>query len=81
MSDRAILGRLFAEDDLRLFESAPVFFRCRCSRERLEGLIRQFTPEERADMVEGGAITATCEFCNLHYRFDPTEFEEEAQSG
>ncbi len=40
LSDRNILRRLFAEDDVRLFESAPVFFKCRCSRERVVGMLK-----------------------------------------
>ena len=40
LSDRDILRRLFAEDDVRIFESSPVFFRCRCSRERVVGMLR-----------------------------------------
>src|SRR4026208_1000543 len=40
LSDREILRRLFAEDDVRLFESTPVFFRCQCSRERVIGTRR-----------------------------------------
>jgi len=31
LEDRELLRRLFAEDDVRMFQSAPVFFRCRCS--------------------------------------------------
>lgn len=75
LSTERLLFRLFHERGVRVFERQGLVERCRCSRERLANLIHQFTPEERADMVEGGAITATCEFCNLHYRFDPAEFE------
>ena len=37
---REILHRLFNEDDLRLFEPSPVYFRCRCSRERVAGMLQ-----------------------------------------
>jgi molecular chaperone Hsp33 len=70
-----LLYRLFHERGVRVFGRQSLVERCRCSRERLALLIRQFTPEERAEMVEHGTITATCEFCNLHYRFDPNEFD------
>jgi molecular chaperone Hsp33 len=40
LRDAEILRRLFNEDDVRLFEPAPVFFRCRCSRERVGSMLQ-----------------------------------------
>ena len=40
LDDRDLLRRLFAEDDVRMFRSAPVFFRCRCSRARVANMLR-----------------------------------------
>ena len=74
-----LLYRLFHERGVRVFERQTLLDRCRCSRDAVERLIRQFTPEERADMVEGGEITVTCEFCNTRYRFAPTEFDQGGQ--
>ena len=34
-------------------------------------MLRRFPPEDRADMVENGMITVTCEFCSTAYRFAP----------
>ena len=45
---REILRRLFHEEELRLFESMPVRFACRCSRERVAGVIRMVGAEEVA---------------------------------
>lgn len=70
-----LLFRLFHENGVRAFERQSLVEKCRCSRERLFGVLRQFSPEERVSMIEDGAITATCEFCNTHYRFDPAEFD------
>ena len=65
LSDRDILRRLFAEDDVRLFESAPVFFRCRCSRERVIGMLRSLGAEEiRSVLAEQGEVEVRCDFCN-----------------
>ncbi|HEX2493788.1 MAG TPA: Hsp33 family molecular chaperone HslO, partial [Steroidobacter sp.] len=52
LSDRDILRRLFAEDDVRLFESTPVFFRCRCSRERVTSMLRALGAEEVRSILE-----------------------------
>jgi molecular chaperone Hsp33 len=77
LSDRDILRRLFAEDDVRLFESAPVFFRCRCSRERVIEMLRSLGAEEiRSVLVERGEVEVRCDFCNRAYRFDSVDVEQ-----
>ena len=77
LSDREILRRLFHEDDVRLFESTPVFFRCRCSRERVIGMLRSLGAEEiRSVLAERGEVEVRCDFCNRAYRFDPVDVEK-----
>ena len=76
LSDRDILRRLFAEDDVRLFESSPVFFRCRCSRDRVAGMLRALGAEEvRSVIEEQGRVEVRCDFCNRAYLFDPVDTE------
>jgi molecular chaperone Hsp33 len=38
-------------------------------------MLRSFTPAEREDMVENGAISVTCEFCSATYVFAPADLE------
>jgi molecular chaperone Hsp33 len=77
LSDREILRRLFHEDDVRLFESTPVFFRCRCSRERVVGMLRSLGADEiRSVLAERGEVEVRCDFCNRAYRFDPVDVEK-----
>jgi molecular chaperone Hsp33 len=77
LSDREILRRLFHEDDVRLFESTPVFFRCRCSRERVIGMLRGLGADEiRSLLAERGEVEVRCDFCNRAYRFDPVDVEQ-----
>jgi molecular chaperone Hsp33 len=74
LEDRTLLRRLFAEDDVRLFESAPVFFRCRCSRERVVTMLKALGQEEvRSILEERGLVEVRCEFCNRAYRFDAVD--------
>ena len=76
LSDRTILQRLFAEDDVRLFEPAPVFFRCRCSRDRVIGMLRALGAEElRSILAERGNVEVHCDFCNRAYEFDAVDVE------
>jgi len=73
LSDRQILHRLFNEDDLRVFEPAPVYFRCRCSRERVEGMLRALgEAESRGVLVEQGRVEVRCDFwqSRLYLRCD-----------
>jgi molecular chaperone Hsp33 len=77
LSDRNLLRRLFAEDDVRMFESAPVFFRCRCSRERVIGMLRSLGADEvRSVLAEQGHVEVRCDFCNRAYRFDSVDVEQ-----
>lgn len=76
LSSERLLYRLFHEHGVRVFEPQPLREACRCSRERIDAMLRSFTREERADMVgEDGRIGVTCEFCSTHRAFDPAEFE------
>lgn len=70
---RDMLRHLFPEDDLRAYQPLQVEARCRCSRDRVDMVLRSFPASEIADMVVDGEVTVTCEFCNSHYRFSPKE--------
>jgi molecular chaperone Hsp33 len=69
-----LLHRLFNEDDLRLFEGSPVFFRCACSRERVAGILQSLGEDEvRGILQERGQVEVRCEFCNRAYAFDAVD--------
>jgi len=71
---QTLLHRLFNEDDVRLFEGAPVFFQCTCSRERVSGILRSLGEAEVRDIVqERGDVEVLCEFCNRAYTFDAVD--------
>jgi molecular chaperone Hsp33 len=74
LDDQKLLRRLFSEDDVRMFESTPVFFRCRCSRERVENMLRALGRGEVDSMVEEfGQVEVRCEFCSRAYRLDAVD--------
>lgn len=69
-----LLVRLFHEERVRIFEPEPVAFRCSCSRERMETVLRTLGREEAESILaEQGEIAADCEFCNRRYRFDAVD--------
>lgn len=72
-----LLYRLFHERGARVFESSAIIEKCRCSREAVTTMLRNFSQQDRRDMVaDDGSITVTCEFCNARYDFDKAETEE-----
>ncbi len=62
-----LLWRLFHEDGVRLFQARPLSGFCRCSQERVIGMLRAFPPQERAEMATDGRIEVTCEYCSRVY--------------
>jgi molecular chaperone Hsp33 len=82
LADQEILHRLFNEDDVRLYEPAPVFFRCRCSRERVAGMLQGLGESEIQSVIaERGEVEVRCDFCNRAYRFDPVDAAQLFNSG
>ena len=72
-----LLLRLFNEESARVYPSRPLAFGCRCSRERVAGMLRSLGREEaEAAVREDGAAEVTCEFCNTRYRFDRIDLEQ-----
>ena len=66
---RRLLWRLFHEEGVRVYETHPVEARCRCSRERVAGILRAFPADEIDEMKKEAVTTVTCEFCNTRYEF------------
>ncbi|HEU5398726.1 MAG TPA: Hsp33 family molecular chaperone HslO, partial [Gammaproteobacteria bacterium] len=76
LAAQEILHRLYNEDDVRLFDGAPVAFRCRCSRERIEGTLRGLGQAEvKSILKEQGKVEVGCEFCGKHYSFDAVDVD------
>jgi molecular chaperone Hsp33 len=72
ISGQTLLFRLFHEDGVRVFEDQALAAVCRCSEDRIRGVLASFEAEERADMVEpDGRIHVTCEYCAKTYRLEP----------
>lgn len=65
------------EHDCRLFGATPVSFACRCSPERVAGLVRALGIDEaHAALAEQGALTVSCEFCGRDFRYDAVDVEQ-----
>lgn len=76
ISAETLLYRLFHEDGVRLEGAKALAAVCRCSKDRIAGVLQSFPAEERAEMVEDdGKIRVTCEYCSTAYEIDPAELE------
>ncbi len=82
LESERLLYRLFHERGARVFEPVLVHEDCRCSRERVLGMLRGFAPEDRGAMVaDDGQLAVTCEFCSRRYVFTPGEVEDGLSAG
>lgn len=73
-----VLHRLFWEEPLTRFEpkagDTGPHFACRCSRERVAGMLRSLGVAEVESVVaERGEVDVGCEFCGARYRFDAVD--------
>ncbi len=76
LSSERLLFRLFHERGVTVFDPHDLRDACRCSRARIEAMLRSFTPTERHDMIgPDGRIGVTCEFCGTAREFDPAAFD------
>ena len=68
-----LLWRLFGTEGVAADRPRKLNYGCRCSRARLSEVLATFGTDDLDHMQDGGAITMTCEFCNMEFRFDRTE--------
>lgn len=73
----SLLLRLFHEEGVRVFRPLHLSFGCRCSRARVEAILRVFPEDDLEDMkLDDGDLEVTCQFCNGTYRFDEAELAQ-----
>jgi len=71
-----LLPKLFAGQSIRLFQSRPVEHDCRCTPERLAGVVRMLGADEvKSLLAEQGHVELKCEFCNRAFRYDDTQVD------
>ena len=74
LAPERLLLHLFHEEGVRVFTPHGLRFGCRCSRERVETMLRRFPEHELDDMRDDdGDVVVTCQFCNIDFRFDDAQ--------
>ena len=71
-----LLMQDFRHHDVRVFAGEPVRFQCRCTPERVDGMLRGLGEAEvREVLKEQGSVTVTCDFCSRPYAYDAAAVE------
>ncbi len=74
LTPNELLFRLYHEDGVRVFPGRALGFGCRCSRERVEGVLASIPDEELETLkLDDGRVEVVCEFCRTGYHFDDVD--------
>lgn len=66
----AMLRTVLSDFELEVLETAPVAYRCTCSRDRVERALLSLGAEELQQLIdEQGQAELTCQFCDQVHRF------------
>ena len=76
MSIEELLRQVLGAFDLEVLETAPVEYRCYCSRERMRNALRSLGKKELLELIsEQGRAELTCQFCDAVHVFEREELE------
>ena len=77
MTPEDILGQVCGTLGVVFMETAPVCYKCYCSRHRVESALISLGRRELTDiMQEGKTFPVECQFCDTVYRFTPEDIRE-----
>jgi len=72
-----LLGRLFPEETVRLFEALPASYYCPRDEEKVLGMLQSLGKEELTSLLaEKGEIVIVDDICNHTYRYGPEVMEQ-----
>jgi molecular chaperone Hsp33 len=73
LTPERLIFRLFHGEGVAADRPRALAYGCRCSRQRLSGILEGFGAADLDHMAIAGQIVMTCEFCNLDFRFPRQE--------
>lgn len=71
-----LAARLFAEDDVRIFEKQSLEFKTPNTRKRMEDALKNLGQKVCAEMLEDGEIEMVCEFSGKKEIFTPEDIKQ-----
>lgn len=71
LSNQVILNRLYHEENIELFATQQLKFKCSCSHERSGNALQSLGQDDVLKLLEeqDGCIEIDCQFCNQKYKF------------
>ena len=64
------------EDGVRIYDGHALRFGCRCSRERVETMLRSLPREEVQELkLDDGRVEVTCQLCSTDYHFTDADLD------
>jgi len=76
LRDEVLLYRLFHEESVRVYKPHSLTKGCRCTIEKLKGVLSLLSYEDLNDAAENNQIKMTCEFCNKDFVFDKEDIKK-----
>lgn len=78
MTPEQVINESFSELNPEFLGNQRVEFYCRCSKERMQGYLKNLGKDDKIDMVENGPfpIEVCCHHCNSVYNFTKQEIED-----
>jgi molecular chaperone Hsp33 len=73
LRDEVLLYRLFHEEVVRVYKPLPINKGCRCTPEKLKGVLSLLSIDDLDHAAIDGKVTMTCEFCNKDFQFNKEE--------
>jgi molecular chaperone Hsp33 len=78
LAPERLLYRLFHTEGVAADRPRALAYGCRCSRQKLSGILEGFPEDDLDHMTVDDGIIMTCEFCNLDFRFARHEVRGQA---
>ncbi len=73
LDEGTLLLRLFHEEGVIVLDTKVFKAKCKCSEERLLGVLATMPKDDISHIVEDGKISMTCEFCKTIYAIVPPD--------
>ncbi len=69
-----LIGKLFTEDDVRVHKGRGVNFNCRCSKQKVEDVLKMLGEKESCEALQDrDSIEVVCEYCGEKRSFDSVD--------
>ena len=76
LSIETLLYSLYHELNIKIYEDIEITHKCRCSRDKVEEVIKSFGIEEATSLLIDGKISVNCQFCNTSQEFSKNEINK-----